>query len=94
MYCKALTTATKCSNFQYSAPSSLENYTSNNTTQHDTTKVQCNTTRVYYGTSRGQQDTTTNNTSATRERQHDTTTHHKFHFDLYTSLPHTRKLVS
>ena len=58
--------------------SSLENYTSNNTRQHDTTRVQheykttqYNTTRIQHDTTRVQHDTARDNTSTTR---HNTST--------------------
>ena len=47
--------------------SSLENYTSNNTTQQETTRVQHDTTRDNTSTIRGNTSTTRHNTSATRD---------------------------
>ena len=75
--------------------------TRHNTTQHATTRLQHNThekTRVQHDTARVQQDITRDSTSATRdnastERHNTSKTQHKFYFDLFTSLHHTRNLV-
>ena len=53
----------KCNSFYWS---SLENYTSNNTTQHDTTRVQHKTTRHSTSTTRLKHDTTRGNTNTTQ----------------------------
>ena len=75
--------------------SSLESYTSNNTTQHDThnkTRVQHDTTRDNTSTKRVQHNATQDNTSTT---QHNTSTKQpKICFDLFISLLHARSLVN
>ena len=67
--------------------SGLENYTSNNMTQHD--KTQHNTSTTQHNT-RQHEYTTTQHEYNTTQRE---TTQHKFCFDLFTSSLHTRNLV-
>ena len=72
--------------------SSLQNYMSNNTTQHEITRHNTSITWHNTSTARDKTSATRGNTSKT---EHNTsTTHHKTYFDLLISSLHTRHLVS
>ena len=74
--------------------SSLENYTSNNTIQHECNTAQHNTRQ--HDTARVQNDTTRENTSATRDNtstERQTRAQHTINFVLFISSLHTRNLV-
>ena len=72
----------------------MENYTSNNTTQHEATRDNTNATRVQHDKTLVQHDTTRDNTSATRGNTSKTRVQqHKIYFGLLASSLHTRNLV-